>query len=217
MSVTAILLSKEITLALSVYCVCIVAVEVLVNRLHQGVTDIGITAWMVEHIALPLARAAVLSLFVLIAYPALFGLEAAPPLAQVLFAENGRLTALVNLAFVISLLLPLLPFGGRRQGLILPLQGIALSMLLFNWTATAIGIDDYSYWPGTANAVAVIAISLIAPQLAHHISHWLGAHVDRIATREGFEDLVFEGLLLFLQAPAIIVYSLSLGRQLTPG
>jgi uncharacterized protein (UPF0218 family) len=55
------------------------------------------------------------------------------------------------------------------------------------------------------------------------ISHWLAvniakntaSHLDEHFNVTGFEDLISQSIILFMQAPAILVYSLGLGRQLT--
>ena len=213
MSVTAVLFSGHFIIALSIYAVAIVAVEFLVNRLHSAVHDVDISAWMVESVALPLARAAALTLFIISAYPLLFGISTAPTLDAILFFREGRLTALVNLTFILSLLLPLLPVIGKRRSIILPLQGFAIATLLFHWMASFMGVP-HDYWPGTVNLLLIIVLASVASPLAHHITHTIGKHADKLAEREGFDNLAFEGLLLFFQAPAILVYTLSLGNQL---
>lgn len=213
MSLTAVLFSGHFLMSLVIYAMAIVAVELLVNKLHAAVSDVDVTAWMVEQAALPLARAAALALFLFTAYPILFGIDTAPPLGSILFFKEGRFSALVNLAFILSLLLPLLPLIGKQRAVILPLQGIAIAALLFHWTASSLGIS-HSYWPGGFNLVLIILLISIAAPVAHRITHRIGRGANQWTERAGFEELAFEGLLLFFQAPAILVYTLSLGTQL---
>jgi hypothetical protein len=213
MSLTAVLFSSHFLMALVVYALAIIAVELLVNKLHTVVSDVDVTAWMIEQVVLPLARAAALALFLFAAYPVLFGIETAPALGSILFFKEGRFSALVNLAFILSLLLPLLPLIGKQRAVILPLQGIAIAALLFHWTASALGIS-HGYWPGGFNLLLIILLIGIAAPLAHRITHWFGRGANQWTERTGFEVLAFEGLLLFFQAPAILIYTLSLGAQL---
>lgn len=213
MSVISVFFSGQFLTALILYAIAIIAAELLVKKLHAAVSDVGITEWMVEQVALPLARACALAIFIVSAYPILFGLTAAPPLGSILFSEEGRLVSMVNLAFILSLLLPLLPVIGSRRSLILPFQGVAIASLLFHWLASFKNVP-HSYWPGISNILLVILIVLLVSPLAHFASQRFGTFVNRLTERAGFEQLAFEGLLLFLQAPALLVYTLSLGKQI---
>lgn len=217
MSLSAALLSPQVLGAALLYAVLVVLLEVLVLRLHRTVDEHPVVAWGVERVARPLARALAITLFVLAAYPSLFGLHEAPSLGQLLWTSEGRVNRLVNLAFLVSLLLPLVPVMGSRTALVLPVQGIAVSTLVFHWMGAALPSGALHYWPGWSAAGAVVGLALATPPLARITAQWVGVHLDRSLAREGFGAAFYEGLVLLFQLPPILVYTLSLGRQLTGG
>jgi hypothetical protein len=212
LSLPEILSSAPLALALLAYAVLSGAEAVASARLHGAVEE-GPGAWLWEHLYAPMLRAAILLAFLFIAYPALYGLSEAPPLLSVLFAGEGRFGHLLGVLFLLSLVLPLVPVAGALPGLVLPIQGMAGAALLFHWLAQAVGVTEPSYWPGAGVAALMLAVSLAAYWLAK----WCVAALQGIATQwnvADLDDLVFEAVLLLFQAPAIILYSASLGRQL---
>lgn len=212
-SLPAVLFSPHLLGALTLYGLLVMALEYFTARLHHAVREVAFTAWVVEHVLLPWSRVLALWVFLLLAYPLLFGLADAPPMPDLLWSRDGRVSTLVNTAFVLSLLLPLAPLLGNLKGLVLPLQAIAMAALLFHWLTLALGIKGVNYWPGGLATLTILLLAPLTQWLAHHVSHWLGGHLNRVQNREGFESLVYEGLLLFFQVPAVLVYTLALGRQ----
>lgn len=212
--VLAALFSPALLFALLLYTLLVIALEFLTARLQHAVHEVTVTAWLLEHVGLPWTRVIALLVFIFLAYPALFGLREAPSLADLLLSRDGRVSTLINTAFVLSLLLPLLPMAGNWKGIVLPLQAIAVSSLLFHWLTLNLGQADVHYWPGWGIALIIIVLAPTTQWLAQHGSHWLGAHIDRLSEREGFDTLLYEGLLMLLQVPAILLYTLTLGRQL---
>jgi len=210
----ATLFSPALLFALLLYSLLVIALEWLTARLQHAVHEVTLTAWLLEHVGLPWARVIALLVFVFLAYPALFGLREAPPLGSLLSAHDGRVSTLINTAFVLSLLLPLLPVAGNWKSIVLPLQAIAVSSLLFHWLTLSLGRADVHYWPGWGIALAIIVLAPSTQWLAQHGSHYFGAYIDRLSEREGFDALLYEGLLLLMQVPAILLYTLSLGQQL---
>lgn len=212
----AALFSPQLLGALLLYGLLVMALEYFTARLHHAVREVGLTAWVVEHVLLPWGRVLVLLLFLMLAYPVIFGLHNAPPMPDLLWAHNGRVSTLVNTAFVLSLLLPLAPLLGNLQGLVLPVQAIAMATLLFHWLVLALGRNDVSYWPGWLTVLMIVVLAPLTRWAAQHSAHWLGDHLNRVNNREGFEKLAYEGLLLFFQVPAVLIYTLALGAQLRP-
>lgn len=211
MVLSEILFTPKLVAATGLYLLAIITTEIVVARLHAAVHGHTLTAWMVERLLLPLTRAAALLLFILTAYPLLFATIALPPLSEVLFGVSGRTTTLLNIAFLMTLLLPLaIPV----RALALPLQGIALSALLFNWATVASG--PHSHWPGSGVAIALVAMSYAAHWAATAAAHRLGLWVERTFRLADSEQLAYEGLLLLLQGPIILLYTTELGRQIMP-
>ncbi|GEM_PF-862580 len=209
-----ILLSPPLLSALLLYGLLVMVLEYFTAHLHHAVREVGFTAWVVEHVLLPWGRVLVLLLFLMLAYPLLFGLHSAPPMPDLLWAHDGRVSTLINTAFILSLLLPLAPLLGNLKGLVLPVQAIAMATLLFHWLTLALNVAEVSYWPGWPALLAILILAPLTQWAAHHSAHWLGGHLNRANNREGFENLLYEGLLLFFQVPAVLVYTLALGRQL---
>jgi hypothetical protein len=192
-----------------------VLVTLLGARLAEK-AEHAMVSWLIERLYVPMLRAGVLAVFVLLAYPGFFGLEEAPAISALVLGEEGRISRLVGVVFGLSLLLPLLP-GVGNPALALPLQGAAGSALVFGWLASASGVHAPSYWPGTASVVAALALAY----LAYRVSRWVAGALDVLGQRQwNVEDagaVLSRALLLFLQVPAILVYGLSLGHQLPQG
>jgi len=168
------LTSPALLLALAAYTVVSLLVEWLGRRLLVAVGEVESTHWLFERLLIPSARALALVVFILLAYPTLFGLTEAPSLGSLLNAERSRITHLVNLTFALSLLLPVLPVVGRLPALVLPIQGMAAASLLFHW------------W----------AASLPPRWLAATIATALRQHYEMA----GMEALVYRNIILILQS-----------------
>lgn len=214
MSVTQALFSQQLLLATLLYLGAILLTEVTTARLHSAVEGVEPTAWVVVAILQPLLRAAALILFIITAYPTLFGHLDLPPVTDILFAGQGRMTTLVNITFLLSLLLPIVL---RVRGLVLPIQGALLSALLFNWATAHLVTPEIVLWPGLPVVAGITVMSYLAHLTATTISHTLGERLNRWLDREGVEQLLFDGLLLLFQTPAILLYTLTLGQQLPIG
>jgi hypothetical protein len=83
MSLTAALIAPEVLLALE-------------YRLQRWFAGNHAFHWSWEHLMGPAVRAALVALFVLIAYPALFGLRVAPDVGLLLAGDSPRLSTLVG-------------------------------------------------------------------------------------------------------------------------
>ena len=211
MALLETLLSFQMGAALGLYLVIAVGLELLGHRVHGAVAHAPVSEWVLERVGRPLARALAMAAFILAAYPTLFGWDAAP-LLPTLAEEGHHLRDLVNLAFLLTLLLPFVPVIGQVAGLILPVQGITLACLVLHWVGTSTGID-VSYWPGAGAFAVALALALPAPFAARRLAATAGRWMDRRTEREGFASVLAEGLLLAFQAPAILAFTHTLGRQ----
>jgi hypothetical protein len=172
-----------------------------------------VSHWLFEHVVIPIARAMTLVLFILVAYPTLFGLEAAPPLGELLAADRLRLTTLLNIVFLLTLLLPLVPVIGRLQELVLPLQGITAATLIFRWLAAG-SSREIHYWPGLVPALGLLLLASLTHWLAKGLAQRLAQGLDRALGRAGSDKLIYRSVVMLMQMPVILLYTLSLGRQL---
>lgn len=171
----------------------------------------NITAWLAEHIYLPLLRVFSLLLFIALAYPALFGLREAPSILELIGGGEQRISHLVNLGFLLSLLLPLLPAFGHLPNLVLPIQSLLAAAMLFHWLAAARGIE-VNLWPGWITTAAITLWLVLAQRLAAWLTTSLIYHKQLHSNDH--ERIYFETALLFLQVPAILLYTAGLGEQL---
>ncbi|MFP5505145.1 MAG: hypothetical protein ACLGH6_03030 [Gammaproteobacteria bacterium] len=183
------------------------------RRFLAAMAEHTVTGWLAEHVYLPLARVFSILIFIALAYPALFGLREAPDLHLLLAGEERRFSQLVNLAFLLSLLLPLLPVAGRLPALVLPAQGLLAAAMLFDWLAQARGVQA-QLWPGWTTAGLVVLWLILGQRLAVAIAQWLGDLRSTPAADDAAERVYLETAILFFQMPAILLYTLGLGEQL---
>ncbi len=175
-------------------------------RLLPMVERVRVTHWILEYALLPLLRVAVLLIFLFAAYPALFGLKQAPPLADVVLAD-GRMHKLLNLLFMLGLLLPLLPGVRRFPALVFPLHAVAGASLLASWLGDATGMQ-VRLLPGL-EALGLFAVLALA-------GGWVAGKLvgSTRAYEEGWDEEFYTALVMFCQAPAILAYTWTLGRSL---
>lgn len=182
------------------------------QRFLAAMAEHTLTGWLAEHVYLPLARIFTILIFIALAYPAMFGLREAPGIQTLLHGGEHRISHLVNLAFLLSLLLPLLPVAGRLPGLVLPAQGLLAAAMLFGWLAQARGVD-VRLWPGWTTAALIVLWIVLGQRLAVWIAQQLGE--TRYHPTDGDPERVYyETAILFFQVPAILLYTLGLGEQL---
>jgi hypothetical protein len=202
----------RLLLAVLAYGLLTAGMAILASRVSARL-QASASHWLWEHLYLPLLRAAALVAFVVMAYPTIFGLGDAPGFGVLLAAGDNRFSELLALMFVLTLLLPLLPRFGLPQ-LVLPVQGLAASALVFSWLADTAGRADISLWPGPKTVLLILGLSYAAHRLATLTAGQVEVMGRDILEVENLGDVSTEGLLLFFQVPAILAYSLTLGERL---
>ncbi|MEJ2760101.1 MAG: hypothetical protein P8126_00795 [Gammaproteobacteria bacterium] len=213
MSIIQIVLSADVIMAAVVYAAAAIAGTWIFDRVHHALVQ-PVLLWGWEHIAMPLLRAALMLIFILLAYPALFGLTEAPTLGDLLSREELRVNTLLNVLFVVTLLFPLIPVLGERDELVLPAQGIAASLLLFSWLVAALGAGPVHYWPGSMTVALILLLAVITHWLAVSLAVLAGERLDRALNVENAGELLARALVLFMQYPVIVVFCHGLGEQL---
>ena len=168
-----------------------------------------------DKIGTPLLRTFLIVLFILLVYPLNFGIEEAPKINALLNVDKMRIDYLIDIIFVLTFLFPLIPVIGKWDELIIPLQGIIASMILFSWLCKAISINDYSLFPGFSIYIVIIIISIIAHWIADYLSHYIGDYLDKTFDREGFGTLIFQCVILIMQCPVIFIFGIALGNQIS--
>lgn len=211
------LLHPEMLLALGLFAAISVVVEIAGYRLLLAISDVNASSWLMSHTIIPAARALSLVAFILIAYPVLFGVAVSLPVSELLAAGEMRFTHLVNVVFLLSLLLPMIPVFSRWPALVLPIQAIAAANMVFQWWAETQATTTVQFWPGWSMIAMLLVLAFITHEIASQLSHRLEKVIDGGLQRTGSERLIYRTLLMILQVPVILLYTLSLGRQLTSG
>jgi hypothetical protein len=214
MSVIQIILSGRVLLAALVYAAASISSIWIFDRVYRAL-DEEILSWAWVHIGMPLLRAALMLVFILLAYPTLFGLVEAPALGNLLASDPLRVNHLLNLLFIVTLLFPLVPVLGEWDELVLPVQGITASMLLFSWLAEATGAGNVHYWPGWESVAIMAGLAMVTHWLAMVLAGTAGEELNRSLNVENAGELLARALVLFLQYPVIVVFCHGLGKQLT--
>jgi hypothetical protein len=213
MSIFGIILSEKFLVALAIYGVLITIIFPLSNYIYHRLQN-SFLEWMWDHIAMPLIQAGMLMFFILLTYPVIFGLEYAPSISSLLSQDDLRINHLVNLLFIISLLFPVVPVIGKWNEMILPVQGIAGSMMIFSWMASSLGVTHYSYWPGWDVVLYCMILGVVTHWFAILIAHLIGHKIDTSYNVLGSGELFSRGLILLMQSPVILMFSAGLGKQL---
>ncbi|MEN8259143.1 MAG: hypothetical protein ABFS02_00915 [Pseudomonadota bacterium] len=118
------------------FALCFIAVLqpvviLILDRLERHTQDVAVTHGILEYLGRPFAYALLVVLFLLLAYPALFGLDEAPSFADILAANGKNASNLINLVFLLGLFLPAVPIFGRYKGTVNALQVIITSGAFF--------------------------------------------------------------------------------------
>lgn len=196
-------------------CTVFAVLNLLLARAERhflvAMSEHGMTAWLSERVYLPLGRVFAVLMLIALAYPALFGVHDAPDILQLLRGGEHRFSHLVNVGFLLSLLLPLVPVFGRLPGLVLPLQALFAAAMLFQWLAQARGIE-VALWPGWLTAILIAVWLTLAHRLAAFGAGLFTDH-SRPDSAE-WERTWYETALLFFQIPAVLLYTVRLGQQL---
>jgi hypothetical protein len=204
----------RLLMALFTYALLAVGATALAHRALRAVADVAVTEWMLLHMGLPLLRVALLLAFMLMTYPALYGSVGLPALGEVLRIDPGRLPSLGNGLFLIALLLPWVPWMGRIQALVLPAQGITGSALLFHWASRDSGLGSVDLWPSAGTLLGIGLLALLGHLLALRLAVWARDWGRTVLQVDDLDEAGYQAMILILQAPAILFYSLSLGMSL---
>ncbi|MCZ6686646.1 MAG: hypothetical protein O7C69_02965 [Gammaproteobacteria bacterium] len=170
---------------------------------HPSLSNLG--NWLSEHLYIPTLRAVLVLIFVAAAYPALFGLHDAPVIGTLLSDGHYRLDWWINGVLLVSLALPTVPGLGQIPGIVLTLQGMVASAMLFGWLAQDMGLAQYWLLPGWGLLGKILLITGAAGLLS-----WMAGSYLQLARKR----LVAESLRLLAQMPALIIFGSALGRQL---
>lgn len=165
-----------------------------------------ISRYLIEHAAVPLLRIWLIWLFILSAYPTLFGWEFAPTL-QAIYNAGFQLGDLINALFLIGLLIPLLPMVHRLPSIVVPLQALIACHWLLYWAIRTTG-ETASIWPDRGMIITFVLISMIGHFVADQLSKRASPRLNNIRTE------IYDLILLIVQLPAILIYANDLGSKI---
>ncbi|MGH8528526.1 MAG: hypothetical protein ACRETN_01605, partial [Nevskiales bacterium] len=114
--------------------------------------------------------------------------------------------SLLNLMFALGLLLPLVPGLRRFPGLVFPLHAIAGASLLAFWLGDMLGVP-VKLLPGLEALGLFVLLALAGDWVAGRLVRSTRAHED------GWDEELYTALVMFCQAPAILIYTFALGRS----
>ena len=207
------LLSPRLLGACAIYAAAVVLGAVISDRL-RGLGGHPLAHWAWDQVAAPLLQAALVILFIALAYPALFGLSSAPPLRELLHGGPQRLNHLLNALFVLTVALAMVPGLRRFPEWLLPLQGALALLIVFRWLAHAAGVHEVHYWPGWTIVGLVLLLASLTHRAATLVAEAAGRGFERWLGVEGGERIIFDAVVMFFQLPPILLLSLGLGAQL---
>lgn len=213
MTLSQILFHQQTVFSLFIYCLSIaVAIPVFVF-IHDKLNHTSLQyCW--DKIGIPLLRTFLIIGFILLIYPINFGIVSAPSINELLSIDDMRSSFLINIIFLLTFLFPLIPVIGKWEELIIPLQGIMASMIIFSWLCENLKIENYILFPDAKTIGLIILISIITHWLAKYFADHFGNYFDKFFHREGFKVLIFKGVILVMQSPVIFIFGVYLGKQI---
>lgn len=87
-------------------------------------------------------------------------------------------------------------------------------MMIFSWLAHELDIQHISYWPGMQNFVLILMVAIFTYWLAVRLATLAGNRFDERFNVLHSGSLFARCLVLFMQSPALLIYSVGLGKQL---
>lgn len=206
MSLLDSLFHPRILLAILAFAAASTAVGLAEIRLHPVYSPHAATAWITEYVLIPLAEVITILVFILVAYPALYGLPTAPGILTLLGRGEMRTADLVNSLFLLSLILPLIPLFNRLPGFVRLAQAMTATAMIFYWLAARHELT-FSLLPGPVTLVLIVVWSWLAQRLVYRIAHQREG--DRLTAR-----VLYWHLISALQLPSILLYAHDLGGRL---
>ena len=206
--------SPGVLLALLLFVAAGIAEPVLEYVLKRRLHGNAAFDWSWDRLIAPCLRAALIVAFVICAYPALFGVHQAPGVHQLLADDTLRLNNLIGILFLCTLLCPLLPVFHQHAGLLLSLQSVIATAVVFGWFTHYLGATAASAWPGLGPAAVLLGVIVVGNQIAGMLARELGTSLDSAFDTEGLDRITLNVMELLAQAPVILVYGYALGMQI---
>ncbi len=213
MTLSQILFHQQTLFAFFFYFISVIVAISLFAFVHIK-SNHPILGYCWDKIGMPFIKTVLILVFILLVFPINFGIEDAPSISELLFLDDKRSNFLLNIIFLLTFFFPLIPVIGKWEELIIPLQGVLASVIIFTWLCRSMNMENYSLFPDGKILFIIFIISFITHKLATRLSVSLGDYFDKLYHREGFHELIFKGVVLIMQSPIIFIFGLYLGKQL---
>jgi hypothetical protein len=214
MTLSQIFFHQQTIFAIFIYCMSVIIVIPAFVFIHEKLNNSYLQfCW--DKIGMPLIRTFLIIAFILLTYPVNFGITSAPSIAEIFSHDEMRSSFLINMIFLLTFFFPLIPIIKKWEELIIPLQGILASMIIFSWLCQGLNFEDYHLFPDFRTMSFIVIISLITHWLAKYFAAHFGEYLDKLYHREGFQILIFNAVVLIMQSPVIFIFGNYLGKQLT--
>ncbi|MGR8949949.1 MAG: hypothetical protein ACU84Q_18050 [Gammaproteobacteria bacterium] len=215
MSPINVLLSFDNLFAIAVFSVIALAEPFLEKWLHDLLEDSPPFCLGWDYFFAPLLRAGAVIFFIFLAYPALFGLNVAPTMQELLTDENAKTGSVLGVLFLLGLLLPLIPTMNRHPEFVLPVQGSFAAAYVFAWLAHYLHITTANVWPGLDVFFLMVLCSYLGHRIAGKAGRLFGGKLDQQFSTHGLALVSQHIVELLVQIPVILIYGYGLGRQLS--
>ncbi|MCU7939003.1 MAG: hypothetical protein KZQ64_15405 [gamma proteobacterium symbiont of Bathyaustriella thionipta] len=214
-----VLLHPTLVMATIIYAIMAISFEIVYQHFLGKIASVSSTHWIAKHIGAPFFHVLLLVAFIYMSYPVLYGLHShhnsgesiLPSLTQLLNASDGQTMKLINTLFIVSVLLPLIPVINRFTSLILPLQAMTGSAVLYGWLANFTDIN-YSIFPGFKIVAIIILFSLIAEVAARALASLSAHSLKGPYHQSDTEKVIYKSILLIAQVPVLLIYTLNIAR-----
>lgn len=212
-----VLLHPTLVMATILYIVMAISFEIAYQNFLHKISTVSGSFWIAKHIGMPFFHILLLIAFIYMSYPLLYGLEShnmngeriLPSLTQLLNSKNGPTMKMINTLFIISVLLPLIPVVSRFLALILPLQAMAGSAVLYGWLSQFTGIE-YLIFPDYKVIAMIVFFSFIAELLAKSVAVLLGTNLNTRYHTHDMKKVIHKSSLLIFQVPILLIYTLNI-------
>jgi hypothetical protein len=214
MTLSQILFHQQTIFAIFIYCISVI-IALFIFAFVQDKSNNIVTRHLWDKVGLPLIMTCLMIGFILLIYPINFGMNSAPPINEIIAIDGKRSNFLINMIFLLTFFFPLIPIIGKWEELIIPLQGVLASVIIFRWLCQELGIERYSLFPDFRTLSFIIIISLVAHWLAKYFAAHFGEYLDKLYHREGFQILIFKAVIMIMQSPVIFIFGIYLGKQIS--
>jgi hypothetical protein len=189
------------------------ALAYLCALLHKQLLYITVGEWLMEHIYCPLLKVLQLLFIAFLLFPLIEESISYGSLAR-LFTDVEFLQNLVNVLFITSLLLVLIPIL-NHPAIAMPVLGsIAIALIYLHQMVIPLGLD-ISLLPSIATSLKIIGFMLFSYWLSRWLINHISETLDYRFNVTGSQELVSDTSYLILQIPVILAFGQDLHLKIS--